>query len=243
MDVVIVDDEALARSRLSRMMMDLGHEVLGEAANAHDGLDVIQKNDPSIVFLDIQMPGESGLDLAKRLAELDAPPAIVFTTAHEKFALEAFGVQAAGYLLKPIRQEQLQRVLDKAQLVNRLQLQAIQPKSASSQRSRLTVNTHRGIEILLLENIRCFIAGQKYVTVFHVEGETIIDETLKELEEEFSPQFTRIHRNALVGLQYVEALNRDSKGHFSLRLRDINFTPSVSRRYQSHIRALLDSRS
>ncbi len=239
MDVVIVDDEPLARKRLHKMITECGHTVIAEAANGNEALDAVSTHDPAIILLDIEMPGETGLEAAKKIAELDSPPAIIFTTAYDQYALEAFETSASSYLLKPVQQDQLNDALEKAKSITKLQLDSLKDEETSSQRQHITSKGHRGIELIALEDIRYFMADQKYVMVIGINERVLIDETLKELENEFSKQFIRVHRNSLVSIKHILGLNRDRQGHYSLRIADIDDTPTVSRRYASKIKSLL----
>jgi two-component system response regulator AlgR len=243
MDLLVVDDELLARQRLVRMIEKLDDcQVVGEAENAEEALASICAQDPDVVLLDIRMPGEDGLSLAHRIAELEDPPVIIFCTAFNEYALEAFGTLAVGYLLKPVKTEQLKEVLDKAQRVNKLQRAVVQEQRvphAHPQRSHITAKTRRGVELIAIEDVRYFIADQKYVTVYHLGGEHLLDETLKELEEEFGDNFLRIHRNALISVQHIEAVERNAQGHYQVRLSGTEHKPAVSRRHAGNLKTLL----
>ena len=242
MDLLIVDDEPLARQRLVRMVQNLEDcQVVGEAGSAEAAMQAIQQQDPDVVLLDIRMPGEDGLSLAHRIAELEDPPALIFCTAFDQYALDAFGTSAVGYLLKPIKAEQLREVLDKAQKLNKLQRAAATgPRAASeSQRSHISAKTRRGVELIALEAVRFFIADHKYVTVHHTGGEHLLDETLKELEEEFGERFLRIHRNALVSVAHIEAVERNSQGQYQVRLAGMDYKPVVSRRHATGLKSFI----
>ena len=244
MDILIVDDEALARARLRRFVEVLDHEVIAEAANGEEALDAINVYDPAIVLLDIEMPGDTGLEVAKKIAVLDNPPAIIFTTAYKQYALEAFETLAAAYLLKPVKQEHLEQALMKAQTINKAQLQSLSNDAeakSSDQRQHLTARNHRGVELIAVSDVRCFLADHKYVMVVSTQGETLIDGTLKELEQEFSDSFIRVHRNALVSVAHITGLNRSGEGNFSVCLKDTDTRPMVSRRYNSKLKSLIKS--
>lgn len=242
MDILIVDDELLARQRLSRMAekIDVVERIL-EAENADQALAAIAAEDPDLILLDIRMPGKDGLVLAHHISAMEDPPAIVFCTAYDSHALDAFGTGAIGYLLKPVKAEQLLQVLDKAQKLNKIQRAAALQKVSENknQRQHINAKTHRGVELIPLKDIRYFVADQKYVTVFHTQGEHLLDETLKDLQDEFGEKFVRIHRNALVSRQHIEALERDINGQFYVRLANMTAKPLVSRRHVSDIKDLL----
>lgn len=243
MEILIVDDEALARQRLLRMVEKIdGFSVVAEADNAEDALVAITQYDPDIVLLDIRMPGRDGLSLAQDISELEDAPAVIFCTAFDQYALDAFGTNAVGYLLKPVKAEQLLQVLEKAQKLNKIQRVAAQKASApkaENQRTHITAKTRRGVELIPLEDVRYFLADHKYVTVYHRTGEHLLDETLKELEEEFAGRFVRVHRNSLVSVKHIEALERNAQGQFQVRLADTEMRPAISRRHVSDLKELL----
>ena len=243
MDILIVDDEALARQRLARMVEKIdGFCVVAEADNAEDALIAITRSDPDIVLLDIRMPGRDGLLLAQDIAELEDAPAVIFCTAFDQYALDAFGTNAVGYLLKPVKAEQLLQVLEKAQKLNKIQKVAAQKTSAparENQRTHITAKTRRGVELIPLDDVRYFLADHKYVTVYHRHGEHLLDETLKELEEEFAGRFVRVHRNSLVAVKHIEALERNAQGQYQVRLADTELRPVISRRHVSDLKDLL----
>lgn len=243
MDVLIVDDEALARQRLARMVEKIeGFCVAAEADGADEAMVAIAAHDPDIVLLDIQMPGRDGLSLARDIAALEDPPAIIFCTAYDQYALDAFGTNAVGYLLKPVKAEQLLQVLEKATKLNKIQRVAAQKTPASkkdTQRTHISAKTRRGVELIPLDDVRYFLADHKYVTVYHRNGEHLLDETLKELEEEFNGRFVRIHRNSLVAIKHIEALERTPQGQYQVRLADTEMRPIISRRHVSDLKELL----
>ncbi len=243
MDVLVVDDEPLARQRLVRMLAELpDYSCVAEAGNAAEALAQVQALDPDIVLLDIAMPGEDGLAAARRLAALDDPPAIIFCTAYDQYALDAFETEAVGYLMKPVNRAQLQQALAKAHRLNKVQLASLesrQSEQVGNQRQHLAANTRRGVELVPLANVRCFIADHKYVTVCHTGGEILIDDSLKDLAEEFGDRLVRVHRNALVVLEHIEAMERNGQGQFQLRMAGVELQPLVSRRHVSGVRELL----
>ncbi|MGE6384206.1 LytR/AlgR family response regulator transcription factor [Pseudomonas sp. NPDC078416] len=245
MNVLIVDDEPLARDRLSRMVSELeGYKVLEPSAtNGEEALQLIENLKPDVVLLDIRMPGLDGLQVAAKLCERDTPPAVVFCTAHDEFALEAFQVSAVGYLVKPVRSEHLLEALRKAERPNRVQLAAMTRPAAESgtgPRSHISARTRKGIELIPLAEVIYFIADHKYVTLRHEGGEVLLDEPLKALEDEFGDRFVRIHRNALVARERIERLQRTPLGHFQLFLKGLNGDALiVSRRHVAGVRKMM----
>ncbi len=240
MDILIVDDEPLARERLARLLTEVAdYRVVGLAANAIDMMTQVMQQDPDIVLLDIQMPGSDGLQAAGQLAALDDPPAVIFCTAYDQYALDAFGVNAVDYLLKPVRQEKLLQALQRAHSLNRAQRTTLTQAPEVSSRSHISARTRRGVERIALDRIHFFAADQKYVTIYHDDGETLIDDTLKELETELGQRFVRVHRNALVAVNRIEAMEKNPAGQFELRLQGTDQRPQVSRRHASDVRQRL----
>ena len=242
MNVLIVDDEPLARERLIRMVGELeGYRVLEpSASNGEEALALIDSLRPDVVLLDIRMPGLDGLQVAAKLCEREAPPAVIFCTAHDEFALEAFDVSAVGYLVKPVRPEALAAALKKAERPNRVQLAALtrpaMPGNGAGPRSHISARTRKGIELIPLEQVIFFIADHKYVTLRHEGGEVLLDEPLKALEDEFGERFVRIHRNCLVARHELVELKRGLDGHVHAILRHGDKPLEVSRRCVAQLR-------
>lgn len=242
--VIICDDERLARDRLVRLLDDIGgYELVGQAEHGEQVLGLIREHPVDIVLLDMRMPVMDGLTCARHLAELPSPPAMIFCTAFDEHALEAFSVSASGYVLKPISRESLREALNRARRVNQLQMEQLRQSPASplrsGARSHITARTHRGIELIPVDDIRYFLADHKYVTVRHAGGEVLIDETLKELEEEFGDRFIRIHRNALMALSHLDGLELVASGQYRVRVRGMEDRLVVSRRHLPELRETL----
>lgn len=244
MKVLVVDDEALARERLMRLLRKLQPEVQClEADGGENALKQVGKHAPDLVLLDIRMPGMDGLAVAAELDQLDSPPALIFCTAYDEYALEALQHQAVAYLLKPVRRDDLARAMDNAGRVNRVQLANLQeevspPPEEAAVRTRVSSQTHRGLETMPVADIRCFLAEQKYVTAYGPDGQLLIPDTLKELEHEFGSRLLRVHRNALVAVEYVVGLRREGTG-WSVELEGESRRPAVSRRHLAEVRQRL----
>lgn len=234
MQVLIVDDESLARARLQKMLSDMpGFDAVGEASNGRQALEQIAALKPDIVLLDVRMPGMDGLAVAEELAQPDNPHdcRVIFTTAYEEYALQAFESQASGYLVKPVNKDKLRRALEQAARVGTFQL--------PEHRQHLSANSRGKIELIPLKDVRVLQAEHKYVTVYHAEGESILDDSLKDLEQEFDGVFVRVHRNALVAMQHVSALEKNADGEFRLHIDDTDVQPIVSRRLATSIKKLM----
>ncbi len=186
-NVLIADDEPLARDRIRRLIDDIpDYRVCGEAADGDSALKQVAELGPDIVLLDIRMPGMDGMDAAAAISELDNPPAVIFCTAYDHYAIKAFEVRAAAYLLKPVRREALAEALARTGQVNRVQQQALSSRGADAG-GQLAIKSHRGTELIDIGAILYCEADQKYVTIHHTRGETVSDYTLKELENSHPP--------------------------------------------------------
>lgn len=237
---LIVDDEPLARERLRRLLDELpGVACAGEAATGEEALELAADAMPDVVLLDIQMPGIGGLETARRLAALPEPPAVIFTTAYEEHALEAFDVQASGYLLKPVRGERLAAAIERACRPSRAQRAALRDAGDGTQRAHVSARVRDQVKLIPIGEVLYFMAEHKYTTVRHLGGEDLIDDSLRSLEDEFGPLLVRIHRNTLVALAQVEALERDAEGHVAVRLRHGGGLLPVSRRLASEVQRRL----
>ena len=235
--VLIVDDEQPARDRLRQLLDDAdGYEVCGEAANGHDAITSAANAD--IVLLDIRMPGMDGLEAARHINELDAPPAIVFTTAYDEYAIEAFDARAVGYVLKPVRRSRLQTALEQAARLSTNVIDAIREQDA---RQSICARAHGELKLIPVNDVLCFHADQKYVSVEHTGGTDLIDESLKSLEQEFADRFVRIHRNAIVAVDRIAGLEKQADGKNVVVLRDRSGDNAlvVSRRHLADVRRRL----
>lgn len=235
--ILIVDDEPLARDRLRRLLADIPDtQVLGEADQGDRAIAQVGALDPDVVLLDVRMPGMDGIEAARRIARLDNPPAIIFCTAYDEYALEAFRVSASDYLLKPVRQSALAEALQRAGRTNRLQRQSLEQPTGDV--TPLVTQGLRGTELIDPAGISCCVADQKYVTIRHRDGETISDHTLKDLELRYPQHLLRIHRNALVNPAFVRALRRRGDSAV-ICLKDGSAELQVSRRHLADVRAHL----
>ena len=187
MKIIIVDDEAPARIRLRSLVDEIGgYEIAGEAANGKEALEITENLKPDILLLDIRMPIMNGLETARHLQEFESAPAVIFTTAYNHHALEAFEANAVDYLLKPIRKEKLKKSLQKVQKLNKAQLSNLKVNDDENTRSHICTRLRGNLTLIPVSDIIYFQADQKYVTVCHKNGEVLIEESLKALEDEFS---------------------------------------------------------
>ncbi len=240
MKILVVDDEALARERLLRLLERLQSEAeCIEAASGEEALRLVETLGPDLVLLDIRMPGMDGIEVATHLDTLHNPPAIVFCTAFDEYALQALQHQAVAYILKPVREAELARALSAAGRVNRLQLASLREGQLESSRSHICSQTHRGLETMPIEEVRCFTAEQKYVLARGAEKELLLQESLKELESELGDRFIRVHRNALVSRNHLLGLQKEEEGGWCVELEGIDDPVVVSRRHLAEVKQLL----
>lgn len=245
MKVLIVDDEKPARDRLCQLVDDLdGYEVAAQAANGHEALDRASEVKPDIVLLDIRMPGLDGIEAAHHLNAVDKPPAIIFTTAYDEYAVAAFDARAIGYVLKPVRRVKLEAALAHASRLSRSAIDEVAgAPGVESRREHLCAQTGDRLRLIPIASIEYFRADQKYVAVHHAEGVSLINESLKALEEEFADRFVRIHRSALVAVARIETLEKSAEGKYRVVLRgdsqDADDALIISRRHVADVRRRL----
>jgi two-component system response regulator AlgR len=208
--------------------------IVGQASNGLEAVQLSVKCCPDIVLMDIRMPQMDGLEAAKIIANMSLPPAVIFCTAFEDFALRAFDAQACAYLLKPVKYDELVAGIERASRKTRAQIE----HRPQSQRRHLCSRTHHGVDLIPIKKILLLQAEQKYVTAYLANSEAVLSDTLKELEEEFADLFVRVHRNALVARDAIEGLSLVA-GHLRVSIRNISIKPVVSRRLESKLRQLL----
>ena len=238
LNILIIDDEKPARDRMRRMVDGLRDcACCGEASDGETALKAIARLRPDVLLLDISMPGLDGMALAEQLrqrpdTERDRLPAIIFCTAYQDQALKAFEEAAIDYLVKPVRAERLAQAVDKA----RRFLQGAQ-KQEDTEFLRSTVGGK--VTLTPVRRVICLLAEDKYTTVVHENGRTVIDDSLTELEKKFSDYFLRVHRNALISRRHIRGLERTSDGQALAILSGTDRKPEVSRRNLPVLRKLL----
>jgi two-component system response regulator AlgR len=234
---LVVDDEFLARQRLCSLVDELeGWEICGDADSGDSALREVERLRPDVVLLDIRMPGMDGLETARHITALESAPAVIFTTAYGDHALEAFDAQAVDYLLKPIHPDRLAQALDKARRLSAAQLEQIQDPGAAGARTHICARNRGNLEILPVNRVLYFQADSKYVTVRAPDQAILVEESLKSLEQEFSERFIRVHRNALVAVDAIRGLEKDSDGRCAVVLEGVDERLEVSRRLLPEVR-------
>lgn len=233
MNVVIIDDEPLARARIKRLLQHNEHIlVTGEGDNGAQGLAIIKQVQPDLVFLDIDMPGINGLEVAQQLNTLNVPPAIIFVTAYPEHALDALQLSAAGYLVKPVTEQALNKVLGQVGRLNKVHMQKQQPTKISYQLG----GTIKSIE---LERVFYFNAQEKYTNMVFEGGEALIEQSLKQLEQTYPTQLLRIHRNTLINKQKLVALHTPRSGVHCVEVAGCKEQLNVSRRELKAVKNIL----
>jgi len=238
MRILIVDDEAPARARLRSLLEEIGGAtVAGEAGDGARAIAAAAELKPDVVLLDVRMPRMGGIEVARHLALLPESPGVIFATAHDEHAMQAFDAQAIAYLLKPVRREKLAAALERAARLTRRQLGAVEAMPQA--RTHVAVRLRDALKLVRLEDVLCFVAEQKYTTVRHAGGEDLIEDSLRTLETEFGARFTRIHRNTLVATARLKALERDGEGQYHVVVEGLPERLAVSRRMASELRERL----
>lgn len=257
MRVLIVDDEPAARRRLARMVAELsaetGAEVVGQAVNGVEALDLTRELRPDVLLLDISMPEVDGFDVARHLPE--PRPALVFQTAHDEHALRAFDCEALDYVVKPVTRERLARALDRVErhlagglrhalspeAIARVQAQLGREGAAgpvAGRRPRLLVRSGRGHRLVPLSDILRLVSREGLAYAHTREGRHRTDYTLAELEQRTAGLFVRVHRSALVSLEAIEGIVSNGDGSATLTLAD-GTAVRVSRRRAPEVKQAL----
>jgi two-component system LytT family response regulator len=232
---LVIDDEPLARSNIVLLLRkNTEIEVIGECGSALEGLNSIRKHHPDLVFLDVRMPEYDGFDILELLGR-DAPPAVIFVTAYDQYALKAFDAGALDYLLKPFSNARFARALDRAR--ERIALGGTSP----AKMDRLTLKNAGRVLFLAVTEIDWIEAADYYASL-HVGPKThLVRRSMNELESDLDPaQFCRIHRSTIVNLDRVRELRFDSDGEYELVLADATKL-RLSRRYRKEVQARLES--
>jgi len=246
MRVLIIDDEEPARSRLRELLEDcraeLPHSVAGEAANGVEALQMVTALGAQVVLVDIHMPEMSGIEFARHLQVLDSPPAVIFVTAHDQYAVEAFEVNALDYLTKPVRAARLLAALKKAANGARLKrgvLDSIDP----APRRHFSVAERGRVTLVRVSDVIYLRAELKYVTLRTRDREHLVEESLTQIEQEFGGVFVRIHRNCLVARRLIRGFERGTETEgdegWAVTLEGLDERLPVSRRQWAQVKALV----
>ena len=245
--VFIADDEAPARARLRELLADIRGEiatsVVGESANGLEVIEQLPASGAQLLLLDIQMPGMGGIELARHLGGLQNAPAIVFITAHDRHAVEAFELNALDYLMKPVRAERLAAALKKAQAAGPVPRERLE-RAARAAREFFSVAERNRILLVPVDEVLYLKAELKYVTLRTKAGEHLIEEPLVSIEREFGERFVRVHRNCLVARGAIRGFERLAGGseeepHWNVVLEGLEERLAVSRRQWPVLKGLM----
>jgi len=243
--IIIADYEPPSRNRLRELLAELPHvQLLGEAANGKDALALAEQHQPDVMLLDIRMPVMDGIEAAQHAQKLNRKPNVIFTTAFDAYAVQAFDLSAIDYLLKPIRQARLEAALQKVHTLLPTQLDALKPLQRA--RTHLSIHERGRVVLVPMETVIYFRAEQKYTTVRTAQREYLLEESLSQLETEFNHQFIRLHRNCLVtkaciaGFEKRQGVNElgQTEQQWVALLKGIPDTIAVSRRQQHLIKTM-----
>ena len=237
--ILIADDEAPARNRLRDLLSDIANvNIVAEAKNGKEAIDLAQQTKPDLMLLDIRMPLMDGIEAAQHAQKLETKPNIIFTTAFDAYAIKAFDLNAIDYLLKPIRLERLQAAIDKAHALKPIQIAALKPLQKT--RTHLSIHERGRVLLVPIETIIYLRAELKYITVRTAEREYLVEESLTNLEVEFDDRFIRLHRNCLVSPNFIagyeKRLNAENEQQWVALLKCIPETIAISRRQQHLVR-------
>ncbi|AFL74172.1 LytR/AlgR family response regulator transcription factor [Thiocystis violascens] len=250
MRILVVDDDSSARDQLRHLLaeFDGDHALAGEAADGWEAISCCRSQPIDLVLLDARMPGMSGTEVVRRLAQLDAPPAVILMAADEPSTSAVTGSQGAACLPKPVQRERLEEEL--ARISRQLNQSAVpvvgveSPVAPYPGRRRQISARYRGqVCTAPVRDILFLRADQKYVAIRHPGGELLVDESLRTFEQEFGDLFVRIHRNALVARARLVGLEKTGQGHFQARLSDCDERLPVSRRHVAKVRRWLRERT
>lgn len=203
--VVLIDDERLARSELKRLLQDFPDvEVIGEAANASEGIEKIESLNPDLVFLDIQMPGKTGFEM---LTELERAPHVIFVTAYDEYALKAFEVNALDYLMKPVEPKRLAEALMKVKQKDEEELLSYTTRGMLSEHDQVFVKDGERCWFVKLSEVRLFESVGNYAKVFFGNNKPLILKSLNALEERLDERvFFRANRKHIINLRMIDKI-------------------------------------
>jgi two-component system response regulator AlgR len=244
--VFIADDEAPARERLKELLADLAGEqpteLVGEARTGLEAVRDLPASAAQVLLLDVEMPGMRGLEVARHLAGLERAPAVIFVTAHDRHAVEAFELNALDYLMKPVRASRLAAALKKAGAAGATPGERL-ARAAGQARESLSITERHRIVLVPVRDISFLRAELTYVTLRTRDAEHLIEEPLVALEREFAEVFVRVHRNCLVARAAVRGVERAAHGeeeaHWNVVLDGVAERLPVSRRQWAEVRALV----
>lgn len=237
--ILVADDDRVVLFTLAEGLRNAGFRVV----EARDGMSALARchgDAIDLALLDIRMPGMDGIEAARHMTAARHPPAIIFCTAYDEYAIAAFESRAVGYLLKPVQREKLDAALAAARASTRCQLNAL---AAQGRERRRFFSSHTGgaTRLIPVAEVRVLLADQKYVTACSPDGNALLDESLREIEDEFPGEFLRVHRNALVSRRHITGIVRRAGGECLITLDGVDLAPQISRRHLAEVRQVIES--
>ncbi|PCI69921.1 MAG: DNA-binding response regulator [Piscirickettsiaceae bacterium] len=242
MKILIADDEPLARQRLKRLLIEINadFDILSGASNGLEALNQCISETPDLAILDIRMPTMDGLQAASEIMKAKLNTSVVFVTAYDEYALAAFDKNAIDYLLKPVKKQRLEAMLEKAKQRHLSSGNLAKTHEAlSAPRQHLCAHSHLGLQVVNMSDVVCFIADNKYVSAVTATESILLDDSLKMLEKEFGQQFFRVHRNALVNISSIKNISKNVRGQHHVHLDGVEQPISISRRHHPQLNKLL----
>lgn len=241
---MIVDDEAPARARLAELLSDIAAEapniLIGEASDGRKAIEALKDKRPDVMLVDIHMPKMDGIELARHASRLEKPPAIVFVTAYDSYAVQAFELNAIDYLVKPVRAPRLAAALHKSRQ-SRLAPPQVLAELQKGARTHLSCHERGRLLLIPVEDILYLKADLKYVTARTIAREYLLDESLTHLEQEFAARFIRLHRSALAAREAIAGFEKcaaeDTDTQWQALLRGVPDKLPISRRQWSQVKA------
>lgn len=215
--VILIDDERLARNELRRMLSEFSDvEIVGEAANASEGIEKIETLNPDLIFLDIQMPGKTGFDM---LSQLDKAPHVIFVTAYDEYALKAFEVNALDYLMKPVEPQRLAEALLKVRQKNEEEISSYNNRGILRENDQVFVKDGERCWFVKLSEVRLFESVGNYAKVFFGTNKPLILKSLNALEERLDEKvFFRANRKHIINLRLIQKIEPYFNGGLLLDL-------------------------
>lgn len=224
MKILIVDDEPLARMRLKNMLNHLNLNEVIEAKNGVEGVQSTSSHLPDLVFMDIEMPEMGGMDAATIIKQKHPSIPIIFSTAHDDFAIQAFDLSATDYILKPLSLERLKAALEKVGL--------------NQSGDKISVKKGNDVIMVAVDDIICMMAEDKYVTAYLSDQTLILDQSLAEMEK-LNNQYLRVHRSCLVNVDYLRGIHMNQQQKATAILDKIDFKPLISRRQLATVKQMI----
>lgn len=237
---LIVDDEAPARKELIYSLKKFGEiEIVGEASHGIEAIELNDKLKPDLIFLDIQMPKLNGIEVAKKILDSNHKPYIVFVTAYEKYAIDAFEVNAMDYILKPITEERLEKGMEKILAkVKKVEKIGIRNRENSN---KICAYTNGKLIPIDLKEIIYVTVEDKNTVIFSTKGKYEVNYTLGELSEKLnSPTFFRSHKSFLINLDYIEFIEPWFNSTFNVVLKNVDIKIPVSRGQSKEFKELMN---